>query len=1079
MATSNPSDEAFRALAALRFSGVARPDDIWAPSNEHVPELHPRVAAEIDNSLLEARHATSESPLALAIEGQSGAGKTHMLGWTRQQVQHSGGYFFLVGLSEGETFWRSVVDAILEGLQRQNGTVRASQLRTLLTGLDERAGASRSMRRVVDGQPFAKSFLDAFIHRLVQAENLGPGARDTARALVLLASRNLALQDVANGYFISSDEILPGARTDWGIQSVRPPQRIAQDLSLLLSKTGHSVIALEQVDSLFARAARSIAALDNAVENEGRDLEVSQVGDGLMQLQQQSQRTLVMITCLPNSWQLIKTRAVGSVVDRFRTSVALSSIRNPNVARSLLQKRLASTYQKLGFTPPHPTWPVAEEAFLTAGNLTPRQLMRQVVAHAQTCLDSKTITELTRLDGTALTTRAVVPKPNRNKEFAQLDAHFGELRKRAEVEPAMDPNTEDLIVPALLRAGLSAWITEQGSSGQKFKLDPPTSSNPPLHAKLRYLVDEATETELHVAFRAISHPHHSAVLPKLRRALTDVGLRSGDRSRRLFILREDKWSGGPKTQEAVAEFQRGGGVKTTLEMDDLRTFEALRSLLDDNDPALAAWLVARRPASQTTLLSTALPPEGTSSPDGRTGDGPDGPDGRLGSGESSSGRERSGSTEVPDAAGGASSPAPAKVVPYTLNPTSIDLGVLKATGEPVTIDLEGLRKHTAIFAGSGSGKTVLIRRLIEECALRGVSSIVLDPNNDLARLGDAWPQPPAEWAESDPGKAAEYFANTDVVVWTPRREGGRPLTFQPLPDFGSVLDDADEFGLAVDVAVAGLAPRAKVDGATRKPQIQRAVLRQSVEYFAKNGAGSLEDLIELMADLPAEVSSMDSADAIAAEMAQTLMAARVNDPLFGGRGAPLDPAVLLTPAPGKRARVSVISLVGLPSDQQRQGFVSQLQMALFSWFKRHPAGDRPLGGLLVMDEAQTIAPSGAMTLSTESTLVLASQARKYGLGLVFATQAPKGLHNRIPGNAATQFFGFLNSPSQITAAQEIARAKGGSVSDISRLRAGEFYVAAEGLGLQRLTAPYCLSHHPKSPLTTDEVITRARRPIED
>jgi DNA helicase HerA-like ATPase len=35
-------------------------------------------------------------------------------------------------------------------------------------------------------------------------------------------------------------------------------------------------------------------------------------------------------------------------------------------------------------------------------------------------------------------------------------------------------------------------------------------------------------------------------------------------------------------------------------------------------------------------------------------------------------------------------------------------------------------------------------------------------------------------------------------------------------------------------------------------------------------------------------------------------------------------------------------------------------------------------------------------------VALASQARKYGLGL-FATQAPRGIHNRIAGNAATQF----------------------------------------------------------------------------
>jgi len=64
-----------------------------------------------------------------------------------------------------------------------------------------------------------------------------------------------------------------------------------------------------------------------------------------------------------------------------------------------------------------------------------------------------------------------------------------------------------------------------------------------------------------------------------------------------------------------------------------------------------------------------------------------------------------------------------------------------------------------------------------------------------------------------------------------------------------------------------------------------------------------------------------------------------------------DPGTLLTPLPGKRARISVISLIGLPEPEQRQSFVNQLQMALFSWIKKHPADDVN-GGLFVMDEAQ-------------------------------------------------------------------------------------------------------------------------------
>ncbi|MFB6397214.1 ATP-binding protein, partial [Polymorphospora sp. 2-325] len=401
-------------------------------------------------------------------------------------------------------------------------------------------------------------------------------------------------------------------------------------------------------------------------------------------------------------------------------------------------------------------------------------------------------------------------------------------------------------------------------------------------------------------------------------------------------------------------------------------------------------------------------------------------------------------------------------------------GETAEAGRPVGVALEALRKHTAIFAGSGSGKTVLIRRLVEECALHGVSSIVLDPNNDLARLGDPWPEPPDGWAAGDAARAADYLAGTDVVVWTPRRSGGRPLSFQPLPDFRSVVDDGDEFGEAVEAAVASIAPRLRLDGRTQKAQLGQAVLRKAVEYFGRRGGSTLPGLVGLLSALPDGVIDLDNAEKIAGELAQNLTAAMVNDPLFGGEGTPVDPGLLLTPPPGKRARVSVISLVGLPGDDRRQGFVNQLQMALFAWIRRNPAGDRPLGGLFVMDEAQTLAPSGPMTACTQSTLALASQARKYGLGLVFATQAPKGLHNRIPGNAATQFFGLLNAPAQIAAAREMAQAKGSDVSDISRLRTGQFYAAVDGTEFARIQAPLCLSHHPRSPLTVEEVLRRAR-----
>ncbi len=395
-------------------------------------------------------------------------------------------------------------------------------------------------------------------------------------------------------------------------------------------------------------------------------------------------------------------------------------------------------------------------------------------------------------------------------------------------------------------------------------------------------------------------------------------------------------------------------------------------------------------------------------------------------------------------------------------------------GGEIRIALESLRKHVMVFAGSGSGKTVLLRRIVEECALRGVSAIVLDPNNDLARLGEAWPQPPEGWRPGDESSAADYLANTEVVVWTPGRAGGRPLSFHPLPDFAGVREDADEFAAAVEAAVARLVPHAKVSGTTKAAARGQAVLREAMTHYARAGERDLSGFVDVLAELPDGVSKLSTASTMAPDLAETLRAAMVNDPLLGGPGEPTDPAVLLTPAPGKRARISVISFVGLPSDEQRQGFVSQLLLEVFAWIKRNPAVDRPLGGLVVMDEAQTIAPSGAWTASTQSVILLASQARKYGLGLLLATQAPRGVHNQVTGNATTQFFGRLNNPAQIAAAMELARAKGSSVEDISKLERGQFYVTGENFGFRLMRAPLCLSHHPPSPLRLEEVLDRAR-----
>ena len=147
-------------------------------------------------------------------------------------------------------------------------------------------------------------------------------------------------------------------------------------------------------------------------------------------------------------------------------------------------------------------------------------------------------------------------------------------------------------------------------------------------------------------------------------------------------------------------------------------------------------------------------------------------------------------------------------------------------------------------------------------------------------------------------------------------------------------------------------------------------------------------------------------------------------------------------------------------------------MSLFTFIKRNP---NPTGCLYVIDEAQNFAPSGAGTACKASALSLAAQARKYGLGMMFATQTPKGVDNKIVSNCTTHVYGRMNAPATIDAIYDLMAAKGGAADDIGKLSKGEFYFSTEGsLRPFKVRTPLCLSWHPPNPPTAEEVIQKAR-----
>jgi hypothetical protein len=1018
--------EELAALSSLGFNWADTPDSVWQDPRYHIDELHAEAMLLVDECIREAVASNGPSPIGLVLEGQKGVGKTHLLSLTRGRAQQAGGYFFLAELTAGDAFWADLATSLITGLTRADAHGE-SQLRRLLRRLGERAQVGSHLAGTIVGSHAPnRNDLDAFVEALRPVDQQIPlRCRDTLNALVLMAGSRYA--DIGYSYLIGFDETASGERQRWRLrpESKAPLERV-RDIVQLLALTGPVVIGVDQLDTLVAREDQRTQ--DVAGAGGGGRL-VAELADGLMRLREVTRRTVTVLSCLPATWVYLANNASDSVADRFRQSLVLDRITDGAVARKLVEQRFTVAYQEMGFTPPHPSWPVAPTAFAEQSwvERSPRELLKVVQAHVQRCLRTVRVIELTTFDPTQ-----PPPPPPPSDDLAKLDRRFEELKAAAEPDVLLHPDTEDDIVPSLLRAGLLGWIGEDGNDRLLWELGDLGGSNGELHAQLTWIVDEDSDMQEYWTFRAIAAKHWNAALSRMRKAISAAGVGTGADNRHLVLLRNEKWAKGKVTQLALERFHDNGGRSLNFTERDVRTFWALGKMAEDNDPRFQEWLASRRPVRDSALFATVLPDRSTEGRDNGTR-------------------------------------------PPPVGPAEIPFGTVAETGEVVAVELAALRRHVAVFAGSGSGKTVLLRRIVEECALRGVSAIVLDPNNDLARLGDAWPAAPEQWGPGDAEAAARYLAGTEVVVWTPGRAAGRPLAFQPLPDFAGALADEDEFAAAVEVAVASLAPPARLTGNSARADIGLAVLRQAVVHHARTGSRSLPGLIEVLADLPEGVSDLRDGRRIGAELAEILKAAMVNDPLFAGGGEPVDPGVLLTPGAGKRARVSVISFIGLPAEEQRQNFVNQLQMELFAWIRRNPAGDAPLGGLFVMDEAQTLAASGPLTASTRSTIVLASQARKYGLGLVFATQAPKGLHNQVVGNAMTQFFGRLNSNAQIDAATELARAKGSPMGDIARLERAQFYVAGETFPFRRITTPLCLTHHPASPLRLEEVLDRARR----
>lgn len=786
---------------------------------------------------------------------------------------------------------------------------------------------------------------------------------------------------------------------------------------------------------------------------------------GLLEVHIVCDRSMTVMTCLQESWERLEVRGLKPMRERFAEATGLVGMNERAAAAALVAGRLEPAYAEAGYVPPFPAWPFSERALAAAAaaGMMPRTLLMRCDAFRRRCLAEGAVSVCDSL-GTA------GPPPEAPSEEAGFDL----AAACREADIAGIRSDEDTWLGQLLRDTFDPYALEDdpddtldvASKGE------PDQRIPPLHGRLIYIHRDENDRERHVCYRALQHQNAIAFQARLRAALTASGISARIPDRELLLIRRGPMPGGAKTKQLVDAFTAAEGMSIDPSDADLRVFVALRDLHARALEAGASDRFERWIRAEQPLVNTAFFRDAGLAHAAKAASAP---------GQAQAADEGAAVANAPAAPPAAHAPAGRGVRPDRPNPgpsapgaeaDAIPVGHRLTPDAPgVSLPLRLLPRHTAIIAGSGSGKTVLLRRLVEEAALAGLPAIVIDPNNDLSRLGDRWPERPHGFSPDDDRKAALYAERVEVVVWTPGVHAGNPLFLSVLPDFADLGEDRDERQQAIEMAAETLGPLA---GA--KTNLQRGVLADSLRRFAERGGGNLAAFMALLADLPDGISQIGNAAKLGLGMADQLHAAVATNPLLKVEGTVLDPRHLFFGRDPARTRISVINLSGLASDAAREDFVNRLQMTLFGWIKKNPS---PRGMLYVVDEAQTFLPAQRASPSLGSGIKLVAQGRKYGLGMIVATQVPRGIHNQVVSNCTTQFFGRQSAPATIAAAQEILAANGGAAADIGKLGAGEFYFATEGSGRPaKLRTPLCLSYHPANPPTPEEVIRQAKRSIE-
>jgi hypothetical protein len=430
-------------------------------------------------------------------------------------------------------------------------------------------------------------------------------------------------------------------------------------------------------------------------------------------------------------------------------------------------------------------------------------------------------------------------------------------------------------------------------------------------------------------------------------------------------------------------------------------------------------------------------------------------------------------------------------------------------GKTFLYDAKDLTTHAVVIGMTGSGKTGLSIGLLEEAAIDGIPSIVVDPKGDLANLLLTFPDLATEdfapWvasgasAEDEARKWRDGLASwgqdgaridrlknaAEIAIYTPGSRSGRPISITgslaaPPPEARADEEAMSERIGQVATSLLGLVGIQAEPGKSREHVLVATILQKA--WLAGEDL-DLAGLVLRIQDPPFDKLGVLGLESFFPKKERFELAIAYNallaTPGFDAwtSGPPLDIGRLLWSKEGK-PRISILSIAHL-ADSERMFFVSLLLGQLLGWMRTQP-GTSSLRALFFMDEVFGYFPPVAMPPSKRPLLTLLKQARAFGLGIVLATQNPVDLDYKGLANAGTWIIGRLQTERDkarvLEGLEGVDRGSSGEPFDrdavgrtLSGLAKRNFYVHdihAEGPVV--IESRWTLSYL-RGPLTKDEI----------